>query len=64
MHCICQEVSKDFDIKAHVLKILEDRASLDTRPKNMDVDAFLRYACQGKVYEYTHSVTIVLFSAY
>ncbi|CAI8038185.1 Probable dimethyladenosine transferase [Geodia barretti] len=35
------EVGKDFDIKAHVLKILEDKNSLDKRPKNMDVDAFL-----------------------
>jgi 18S rRNA (adenine1779-N6/adenine1780-N6)-dimethyltransferase len=36
------EVGKDFDIKAHILKILEDKNSLDKRPKNMDVDAFLR----------------------
>jgi 18S rRNA (adenine1779-N6/adenine1780-N6)-dimethyltransferase len=35
------EVGKDFDIKAHILKILEDKNSLDKRPKNMDVDAFL-----------------------
>ena len=37
-----QEIPEDFDIKSHVLKILEDRRSLETRPKNMDVDAFLR----------------------
>lgn len=35
------EVSKDFDIKAHVLTVLEEKESLDLRPKNMDVDAFL-----------------------
>ena len=39
----CQVVCEDFDIKIYVLKILEDRSCLDVRPKNMDVDAFLRY---------------------
>lgn len=38
-----QVIDEGFDIKTHVLKILEDRGSLDVRPKGMGVDDFLRY---------------------
>jgi len=38
-----QAVPEDFDIKRHVVAILERSDTLGLRPKNMDVDAFLRY---------------------
>lgn len=37
-----QVVPEDFDIKSHVLRILEESGKSDLRPKNMDIDAFLQ----------------------
>ena len=32
----------DFDIKRHVMKLLESKDRSTLRPKSMDMDAFLR----------------------
>ena len=37
-----QEVPNDFDIKTHVLNILDESEKSILRPKNLDVDGFLR----------------------
>ena len=37
-----QEIPEDFDIKSHVLRLLEESGRSDLRPKNMDIDAFLQ----------------------
>ena len=40
--CVCiQEIAEDFDIKSHVLRLLEESGKNDMRPKSMDIDAFL-----------------------
>ena len=36
-------VSEDFDIKEYVVKILEESEKAELRPRNMDIDSFLRY---------------------